>query len=376
MRHISTTPSGRRSPAAGLLAGQALAAGTVSVPAGTDKWTILQDLTEGREAFGLTDRNLSVLSALLSFHPARDLADGALTVFPSNSSLSARLHGMPESTLRRHLAALVEAGLIRRQDSPNGKRYATRDGRGRIDRVFGFDLGPLLRRVAEIREAAEAARETARLMRRARQTVVLLLRDIASRPGMDQPPAEATAPRHARLAELRLRLRRKLGLADLSALEAALRQVLAETGAAEERSPGMSGNDARNERHQHNADSDHPESELAMKQEDGDKLPLPIVLKAAPDISQYAAEPLRDWKDLTRLAEFVRPMMGITAETWLSARQSLGDRTASITLACILQRFTRIRNPGAYLRRLSLTPDFRPGPMVMALLRGAGMARG
>ncbi|WP_167623532.1 plasmid replication protein RepC [Paracoccus sp. AK26] len=144
-----------------------------------DKWSLIQDLTDGREALGLTDRNLSVLSALLSFYPGRELRSGALTVFPSNASLSARLHGMPESTLRRHLAALCQASLINRCDSPNGKRYATRDGQGRIDRVFGFDLRPLLDRAAEIAEAAEDARETRRLVRKTRQSISLLLRDLA-----------------------------------------------------------------------------------------------------------------------------------------------------------------------------------------------------
>ncbi|WP_207101087.1 plasmid replication protein RepC [Paracoccus shandongensis] len=369
MRHISTTSCGRRPVPAGLLAGQALAAAPDSAPA-TDKWTILRDLTTGREAFGLTDRNLSVLSALLSFHPARELREGALTVFPSNASLSDRLHGMPESTLRRHLAALVEAGMIRRQDSPNGKRFVTRDGQGRIDRVFGFDLAPMLRRAAEIREAGEAALQAARLLRRTRQTIVLLLRDIAALPGF----ADA-GDHHARLADLRMLLRRKLNLAALSEIETSLRQLLAEM-AAPHPAPEMSGNDARNERHHHNTDSDHPESEGAEKQEDPETLPLSLVLEAAPDIMPYAAEPVRSWHDLSRLAEFLRPMLGITAETWLFARQRLGDRTASIALACILQRFGRIRNPGAYLRCLSLTEDFRAGPMVLALLRGNGMARG
>lgn len=364
------TPSGRRSPVAGQMARQALAADRGATP-GADKWTILRNLTEGREAFGLTDRSLSVLAALLSFHPARDLRDGGLTVFPSNASLSARLHGMPESTLRRHLAALVDAGMIRRQDSPNGKRYQTRDGQGRIDRVFGFDLAPLLRRAEEIGAAAETARATARLLRRARQDIVLLLRDIAELPDPDQTPAH-----HARLAELRLLLRRKLNLAALTGLEASLRQLLAEMRASAKNPPEMSGNDARNERHHHNADSDHPESESAGKGEEPETLPLDIVLKAAPEIAHYAPGPLRDWRDLTGLAEFVRPMLGITAEAWTFAQHSLGDRTASIALACILQRFSRIRNPGAYLRRLAQTEDFRPGPMVMALLRSTDLARG
>ena len=60
---------------------------------------------------------LAVLSALLSFHRGKELADDdALIVFPSNAALSERAHGMAESTLRRHLAALVRAGLILRRD--------------------------------------------------------------------------------------------------------------------------------------------------------------------------------------------------------------------------------------------------------------------
>jgi hypothetical protein len=46
-------------------------------------------------------------------------------VFPSNRVLAFRADKMKEPTLRRHLQKLVEAGLIIRRDSPNGKRYAT-----------------------------------------------------------------------------------------------------------------------------------------------------------------------------------------------------------------------------------------------------------
>lgn len=55
--------------------------------------------------------------------------DGELIVWPSNEQLMARANGMPATTLRRHLAVLVDCGLIIRRDSPNGKRFA-RKGRG------------------------------------------------------------------------------------------------------------------------------------------------------------------------------------------------------------------------------------------------------
>lgn len=328
-----------------------------------DKWAILRDLTDGREAFGLSDRNLSVLSALLSFHPARDLAAGPLTVFPSNASLSGRLHGMPESTLRRHIAVLIDAGMILRHDSPNGKRYATRDGKGQIDRIFGFDLSPLLHQAETISAAAEAAQETRRLTRKLRQTVFLLLRDVSA----VLEHQNNACIFHEDLAEMQRQLRRKLDLDALFAMEAGLRELLDSNSEHSAETTKSSGNDARNERHQHNADSDLHESDRGDDQQE--LPPLAIVLKAAPEMEIYATRAIEDWQGLSQLAEFVRPMMGVTTETWQSARRMLGDRRASIALACILQRFTQIRSPGAYLRRLSMSHDLDVGPMVMALLR-------
>lgn len=340
--------------------------GSVNAPCpATDKWAILRALTQGREAFGLTDRNLAVLSALLSFHPTRDLREGALTVFPSNESLSARLHGMPESTLRRHLSALVDAGMIRRQDSPNGKRYATRDGNGRIDLVFGFDLRPLLQRAPEIARAADKAQDTARRIRRMRQTISLLMRDAAILSG-------GMASCQIRLTDLQRLMRRKLDLDALSELETRLRHLVAEFAQQAEPAPEVSANDIQNERHHLNTDSDIPESEKG--QEQNELPPLAAILKAAPEIETYAAAPLRTWRDLVRVTEFVRPMLGITAETWTFARQSLGEGRAAVVLSCILQRFSSIRNPGAYLRRLAQNEDFQVGPMVMALLRNRDAA--
>ena len=186
MDRITTTPFGARPVTAGHLAREARlraletcargagepagrAAGEddfsgpgAAAEAGPDKWAVLKALAAGRAAFGVTDRDLAALAALLSFHPERTLAPGegaggaGLIVFPSNAALSARAHGMAESTLRRHLAALVAAGLIRRQDSPNGKRYAARGVDGAPERAFGFDLAPLAWRADEIEAAATA----------------------------------------------------------------------------------------------------------------------------------------------------------------------------------------------------------------------------
>ncbi|WP_295316672.1 plasmid replication protein RepC, partial [Roseobacter sp.] len=144
-----------------------------------NKWDVLRNLGPVRQSFGLSDRALVVLQALLSFHPETDLGagDGGMIVFPSNASICARLNGMPCSTMRRHLADLVRAGLILRRDSPNGKRFARR-GQGEL-LAFGFDLTPLVRRADEIAERAEEARAAEEQLRRLRLSVSVMRRDLA-----------------------------------------------------------------------------------------------------------------------------------------------------------------------------------------------------
>ncbi|MBZ3696042.1 plasmid replication protein RepC, partial [Phyllobacterium calauticae] len=119
-----TTPFGRRSLSLGMLATQAQAS-DVDPQASVDKWKLFRSLCEARALIGISDRALVVLNALLTFYPQNALSEaGGLVVFPSNVQLSLRAHGMAPATLRRHLSALVETGLIFRKDSPNGKRYA------------------------------------------------------------------------------------------------------------------------------------------------------------------------------------------------------------------------------------------------------------
>lgn len=90
-----------------------------------------------------------------------------MVVFPSNKAICERLNGMPCSTMRRHLARLVEARLLMRRDSPNGKRYVRKRGEDRV--AFGFDLSPLYCRAEEIARAAEAVREAEDRVRRLRR---------------------------------------------------------------------------------------------------------------------------------------------------------------------------------------------------------------
>ncbi|MFM8748615.1 plasmid replication protein RepC, partial [Rhabdaerophilum sp.] len=121
---LVTTPFGRRMLSLGLIATQQQAR-AVEPEKTVHKWKVFQAITEAKDKLGLPDRAIAVLSALLSFHQETALTAGdPLIVFPSNEKLCARAHGIAPATLRRHLAALVEAGIVIRRDSPNGKRYA------------------------------------------------------------------------------------------------------------------------------------------------------------------------------------------------------------------------------------------------------------
>ncbi|TGN67113.1 replication initiation protein [Paracoccus liaowanqingii] len=377
MRHISMTPFGRQPVDAGLLATHALAEAPAP-QASIDKWALLRDLTTARAAFGISDRDLVVLSALLSFHPAPQLVDGAmLVVFPSNASLAQRAHGMAESTLRRHLAALVRAGLILRRDSPNGKRYARRERSGTLTCAFGFDLRPLLVRAPDIAHAAEDAREADHALRCLREAVILRLRDLTKLVDW----AVRTCPMlwcHVQQActEMQRRLRRKLSGQDLSVLDARIEELMVLLPAPEitVKTVEMGGSDVRNERHEQRSNKDILESESCDDPTPAltPSIPLEVVLKAAPEIASYAVDPVRTWRDLIGLAAFVAPMMGITKNVWQRACNRMGSDTAAVTLACLLQRGGGIASPGAYLRRLTDQAEdrgFSAAPMVMALIR-------
>ena len=378
MEILTTTPFGRRPVTAALIEQARAARAPASTPQ-VDKWEIFRALCVGRAAFGVSDRDLTVLNALLSFHQEASLSDNeSLIVFPSNRALSERAHGMAESTLRRHLAALVGAGLILRHDSPNGKRYATRAADGSIARAFGFDLRPLLVRAREIMQAAAEARAAAERLRRLREEVVLMKRDLLKliEYGREsQPGAPWEAFEQAALA-FHKRLRRKMDFAALEALAADLREQLAEIRDILSETEEMSGNDADYERHHSNSKPDSHDSEPAHEEGKATRaepsLPLALVLKACPDILPYAPHAPKHWHELVALAGFVRGMMGVSPDAWRQAQAVMGPEVAAITLAAILQRIGEIKSPGGYLRALTRkaeTGAFSPGPMILALLR-------
>ena len=155
--HSPTTPFGRRSLTLAHVASQMVATCTSTRKGGAQMEDLPGDLRRAAKAW-----RLGTLAHGSECSPDVPSGDGTkldgcsrkrgLIVFPSNQQLLLRAHGMPASTLRRHLAVLVDAGLIIRRDSPNGKRYARKDSAGEIELAFGFDLSPLVVTCRRVRE--------------------------------------------------------------------------------------------------------------------------------------------------------------------------------------------------------------------------------
>lgn len=391
MERLSTTPFGQRQVTAGLLATLDLIEDSPKIPH-VDKWELFRQLTTAREAYGITDRDLTVLNALLSFHPSKVLGDNAgLIVFPSNKALGQRCHGMAESTLRRHLAALVRAGLVLRHDSANGKRYAVKDRAGDITRAFGFDLRPLLVQSAEISARATEAEARADRLSRLREEASVTKRDAqklaayALETGYDGPWEDLLQS----LWDLHRMLRRRLCEETLQSCLDTARALLLQVRGFICETKEMSGNDQQNERQFQNSNTDcsdlepakklaeaagaeHTPDTIASDPPDPLTIPVPLILKAIPDVADYAGAPLQSLRDLTGVSDLLRSVLGISPSAWESAVRVMGHETAAVVLGCILQKAEDIRSPGGYLRALTAKAEagaFTVGPMVMALIQ-------
>jgi replication initiation protein RepC len=393
-----STPFGRRSMTRGMLASQE-SASKVDPDASVDKWKIFRALCEAKDMIGVSDRALAVLNALLSFYPKNEIAEvNGFVVFPSNEQLSLRTHGMAGTTLRRNLAMLVEAGLIIRRDSPNGKRFARRNGGGGLGEAFGFSIAPLLVRAREIE--AQAARVMADRLewKRLRERLTLCRRDIAKliEIALEEEIAGEWIEMQKHFNLLSASLPRRPSAAEMESLLGdleAFRETIVKTLELKTKTEKTDANDGQNGWHIHNSNP-HPTSELepSFEPKQGAKpeeearpwreppksFPLAMVLQACPEIIAYGpGGGIGSWRDLMAAAVIVRSTLGVSPSAYQEACDIMGPEIAATVIACILERGGHINSAGGYLRDLSRRAErgeFSLGPMLMALMRANGPA--
>ena len=392
-----TTPFGRRTLTLAHVATQMLTSARPPDKV-VHKWQVFRAICTARPKLGVSERALAVLNALLSFHPETTLAgEEDLIVFPSNQQLCLRTHGMPASTLRRQIAVLVDAGLIVRRDSPNGKRYARKGRGGGITLAFGFDLAPLVVRANEFERLAEEIEAEARAVRLAKERITLCRRDIAKMitTGIEESvPTERAGQGPASWQDVHVIFRglvegisRTARLEELEAAAEALSSLaddILNLLEVQVKTTSMSVNESQNERHKQNSNPNPPiELEPSLRQGRAaraepnlppsvlpDKTyPLGMVLSACPDIVDYAKGGIANWRDFLATTTVVRPMLGISPSAWEEAQTVMGDTQAAIVLACLLQRSSAIQSVGGYLRELTRKAragEFSLGPVLMA----------
>jgi replication initiation protein RepC len=404
--HQPTTPFGRRSLTLAHVATQ-MAASARPPDKVVHKWKVFNALCTARPRIGVSERALAVLNALISFYPETMLTgEDDLIVFPSNEQLCLRTHGMPASTLRRQLAALVDAGLIVRRDSPNGKRYARKGRGGEVKLAFGFDLAPLVVRAEEFERMAQEIEAETRAMKLAKERITLCRRDIAKMitTGIEEGvPTRRAGQGPASWEELHTIFRGLVeGLsrtARREELESAADALsvfaddvlnLLETQAKE---TNTSANESLNERHKQNSNPNSP-TELEPSLQEGRAAraepnpqpkaatertyPLGMVLSACPDIVDYAKGGIANWRDFLATAAVVRPMLGISPSAWEEAQMVMGETEAAVVVACLLQRSSTIQSAGGYLRELTRKAgegEFSLGPILMAQINARNRER-
>lgn len=390
-----TTPFGRRPMTLALVRRQ-MSVCEMGPGKTADKWKVFRDASAAMELLRLQSSSLAVLDALLSFYPEKELRqDAQLVVFPSNVQLSLRAHSMPGSTLRRHLSALVDAGLIIRKDSANGKRYARKDGAGDVKNAFGFDLSPLLARAEELANLAQQVIALRADIRKTKERLTICRRDTrklitaAMEEGVDGEwqaiedvyiGLVGSFPRTPTISDL------TRALESMEMLKGKVLNLLE----INEKVRNTSANDAQNERHIQNSDTEsiivfepRPENKQEEKsstttvaKEPLKSFPLDVVLKACPQVADYGpGGVIGSWRDLMSAAVVIRSMLGVSPSAYQSACEIMGPVNAAVAMACILERADMINSAGGYLRNLTRRSDqseFSMGPMVMALLKANG----
>jgi len=394
--HTSTTPFGRRPMSLGMIASQVTAQ---NAPEGTTvhKWHVFRDIKEARLALGATDRALAILDALLSFHPETAFyGDSALIVWPSNEQLIGRANGMSPATLRRHLANLVDCGLIVRRDSPNGKRYARKGQGGEVEQAYGFDLSPIVARAVEFKELAEAMRAERKAYKVVKERLTICRRDIVKmiEAGIEEGVPGNWGSVHIEYQAIIGRLPRTAPRQVLEAVAAELDDLWTQIRDVLEsfvKSQNLNANESHIERHIQNSNTESKnESERGLginREESGSgcetdnlrslpkrELPLGIVLDACPNLLWLVkgGAGIRNWREFLATTDLARPVLGISPSAWEDAKVAMGEQQAAITLAAIYQKTDQIKSPGGYLRNLTdraKEGKFSTWPMIMALLR-------
>lgn len=295
-------------------------------------WPVFRDLVEAREVFNLARPVLTTLRALISF------MERGCIVYASNRKICERAEGISQSSLRRHITALISAGLARRVSSPNGKRYALRT-EGLEDLVFGIDLTPLMAMADEIATAARLQRDTQARVRHLRKAIGGLLYQ-CSLNGMSEET----------LLPYRRDLRRKLSAEGFELIRADLEAQLAVACRANADAFETTASDS-----QHDCQINITNEKIRLDRESLERPSFDLIAKAeelAPDALELLKDAMSD--DLNQSGRLLGTWVGISPSLVNRAISTSGAPLTIMSMLLIIQNLQRVRSPSAYFSAMTL----------------------
>src|SRR6516164_1571538 len=178
-RGSADSPTGFRRLTPGLLKVDRAAESFTGLPAGvTVHGQLLAAFKAAAPRLGLPTRVVHAVDWLFKFTQPQDWEQGRRPIVWPSALLEQEALGLSETQGKRLNRYLIEAGLVTMRDSPNGKRYGKRDGKGRIVEAYGFDLSPLAARYAEFVRVAEEGRAEREAMGRLRRRATIARKGI------------------------------------------------------------------------------------------------------------------------------------------------------------------------------------------------------
>ncbi len=318
-----------------------------------DIWAAFRVVRDAAASIGIKSEVIRTLETMVGFlKPGK-----GLTCFASNREIQRRMAGVSEKTLRRHAARLIDAGVIRRANSPNGKRFSTRNPVDGSIEAFGFDLTPMIAGFERWASLLSAHREEEALKRHLR---TMILARLAAIDAHGQVDVDTT--------EIRKALRRKNNSEDLQSILKTLdAHLLSDSRSNEPETPALHAENAavaggQNDRHLSMSQTE--DLNKGTTQTDTDVRPgketkacseaklLEKIEAACTEAMSFATQPLRNWSDVSRHAETIAPMIGIDRSLLEVARGQLGERASAVSVLIMVQLHGRIRNMRAYYRSL------------------------
>lgn len=356
-----------------------------------NKRQLLDVLALVRTSYGLDPATVQLLRVLAGFVKETNLAEArSLVIYASNKSISLRMNGISEATIKRQIVRLVRAGLLVRKSSPNGKRYPVHDDTGKLIAAFGLNLEPLLAAAPEIirrhelMKVAEAelknlVAENEKLDNRISRAIYL------GRQHGCEGNWSGFCERLNAIRSKRIRTCRQEN--DLRTRQAALLSLWNDVDKLIQELKSIGDGDEF-ERHLQNQKPDFydfvmetrergvsGERELAMTFPPAGKasqevdVALERVVAICPEITMYGHSADRDWRQFFAVANHVRQMFGIRNPLWDEAIREMGPENAAVAVAAILQKGTEIHSHGGYFRGMVRNAK-RSGFSAANLLKG------